>query len=195
MDNNSIGDFPLRATHRSIFLDPETKVQKPLMGGSKEDHLGVLDVECGSFGHFWYNMQECRSKIQRWDQAASRYDGNAFRRPRELFLLNGLNLYRASTDFNIWDSSELPAQFRELLPKLFESGMLGGTSHGSGIRERLTRIERKLWGILRKMSTIRARRRGLQGIKDSVVWKSLDSGNPTPTDISDVVIQQNKASG
>ena len=191
MKLNTLGDFPLRATHKSAFLDPFNGIETPVMGGSKEEPLGILDAECGSFGHFWYTMQECQTKIQRWDRATSRYAGVAFRHPRELYLLNGLYTHSADADSSTWDDPGLPELFQELLQRFFEPGMIGGSPHAEGFRARIARIERKFWGVSRRLRTKLARKRGLVGLKDMLEWKALGSEEPEPTDISEAFRRQN----
>jgi hypothetical protein len=191
MKNDTIGDFPLRATHKSAFLDPVNDIEKPMFGGIKEAPQGVLDAECGSFGHFWYNMQECHSKIRRWDRSVSRYEGRSYRHTRELYLLNGLYAHHRNAGLDTWDSPELPVQFRKLLHEMYVPGMMGGTSFSDGIRSMFARTERKFWGASRMFQTKLKKRAGLIGLKDQFEWKPLNSDKPTALDLSEAFRRQN----
>lgn len=195
LDRGLRSDYPLYPTRKSCFRDPVTCMRKPTYGGHQIPlrGRGKLSFEVISYGHFFFNIEECLQKVRRWDQANARFLGIAPKHDMELRLLNGLNFivdFHGKHDIMGWDH---PAEVLRVVEQFYEPGMLGGAIRRiSPAQEKAAKALRELLGLERHLRTRWLRARGYRGLKEMHQWVPLEAPDPEPLDVRKAYMEQDK---
>ncbi|RJQ54949.1 MAG: hypothetical protein C4521_03605 [Actinobacteria bacterium] len=168
-------DFPIQFRAVSCFADPVTGTQKPVYSGRCVPCSGTLSTEFIAYGHFFYTLEQAKTKIVRWERATSRYTGRAEARLSELLIRHGIHsIVRFEEKDQVvgWDH---PPEMKRLIAEMYSTRMLGGaiqSSHASsrlGIRAVLAALT---WE--RRARTLLGRLAGRRGQEVELSWTPVD---------------------
>ena len=187
-------DFPIRPKVRSLFKDPVNGAVKTIFAGEHVDACDQLDIECGTFGHFWYSTDECLEKVKRWDIAFARGFGKAAARDLELLTktkdISNIIGYRSKDEMLSFD---FPPAMKRVVAEFYEPGMLGGAIYGNSLLRKYQKgFLYNLLYLERKFRTMMLRARGYRGLYDLHTWVPLDAPDPEPLDVRAVYLQQDR---
>lgn len=194
LDTGLGSDWPLFPVYKSVFQDPQTRFVKRIYSG-RAVSVGNsrLSVQCISYGHFFFTVEQCMQKVRRWDRANARFLGIAPKRDLELKLLNqiyAIKGFRSKEEVMAWDH---PPEVLKVIDAFYEPGMLGGAIREiSPIQARAAQALRKLLGLERHLRTRWMRARGYRGLKELHQWVPLDAPDPEPLDVARVYAEQDR---
>ena len=186
-------DFPISPSHKTIFRDPVTGSLKAIYAGREAEVAGIVDIECGAFGHFWYDVEMVLEKITRWNIAFARYLGIAPSRRKELVFKKNLQNIQEYVSKDKLLGYDLPPAMNRLIAEFYEPGMLGGAIYWiSPVQRRKTQALRTLMGLERLLRTFFLRARGYRGLHELHQWVPLNDSDLDPLDVRSVYMEQDK---
>jgi hypothetical protein len=173
LNNHGPTDTPIIADQKASFIDPVNGIKKIAYKGQNLTSDIIADLECVAYGHFFYNMNQLEYKIQRWDRAASRFEGYAPSRLIHLKYHHGIHSivdYFEKSRVWAWDH---PLEIKALIEQFYEPGMIGGIKQMIPSRKEqfinkaifLFRAERKIRTLYSKLFG------GLKAQKDELFWE------------------------
>lgn len=186
-------DFPIFPSHKTIFQDPVTGALKKVYSGRGIEPAGIIDIECGVFGHFWFNVEMVLEKMTRWNIAFARYLGTAPSRRKALVFKENLQNIQEYVSKDKLLSFGLPPAMNRLIAEFYEPGMLGGAIYRiSSAQRRTTQALCMLMGLERRLRTLLLRARGYRGLHELHQWVPLDAPDPEPLDVRSIYMEQDK---
>lgn len=187
------GDFPLRGERKSTYLDPANGSRRTIYAGTELPPEALLELECGTYGHFFLTPEQAMEKSRRWDRVAARYYGYPPAGDREIRLRQRIPscarwLPRATV--GAW---EFPPEMERVVREHYHEGMLGGAVDESRGRPRAA--TRALLAAGRRVGAGLLRLRGFPVLRDLHAWADLDGPDPEPVDVAAAYERQDEVLG
>lgn len=186
-------DFPVNVTHKSSFLDPINKSKKFIYGGISRKPTCLINIECGSYGHFWYNYEECLNKVKRWNNVFCRFEGLFPKKDFELIMDNkiySINDYFSKDELLEWD---FPFEMKKIIAEFYKPGMIGGKKNILSKKlNNILEIKRKVFVIERNIKSKLMRIIGYHGLKDYHKWVNVNEKDIEPVNVKSVYKKQDK---
>jgi hypothetical protein len=186
------GDFPIRALRKSTYLDPSNRSLRTIHAGTEVPPDAVLDLECGTYGHFFLDAGQALAKCRRWDDVASRYYGRAPVAEAEIRLRQGLRPAERHLSREQVMAWEYPPEMRRVVAERYRVGMLGGAVARTG---RLDGALRLAYAAARAARSRLLRARGYPTLRDEHAWAALEEPDPPPVDVAEVYRRQDALLG
>ena len=189
-------DFPVFAEQIAYFRDPLSGTIKELFAGPPAPAAGLLEIDCGTFGHFWFTPEQCLAKLNRYAQVVSRLFGVALPRQLELQLKAGrfgITRFRGKSEML---ELPLPPAMLRLVEEYYQPGMLGGAVYGSLVQQpQLARARERAFRLERWLRTKALRTRGYRGLYDLHTWRSTGDPAAEPVDVGQLYDEQDRYLG
>lgn len=191
---NKMGyDFAILSKEKTTFIDPQNAVVKTFLSGVPCPDRPIIDIECGVFGHFFFDINVVMPKLHRWDRIFSRYMGTAPCNDHELKIRTGINNIECCSNKNDLLIEDYPYQIKRVITEYYRDGMIGGALHySSAMHNKALNVVRKTLGIERNLRSKWLRIQGYRGLVDYHKWVALDAPDPEPVDVKAVYMEQDK---
>jgi hypothetical protein len=187
------GDFPLRGERKSTYLDPANGSRRTIYAGTELPPEALLELECGTYGHFFLTREQAMEKSRRWDRVAARYYGHPPAGDREIRLRQRIPAWSRGLPPATVAGWEFPPEMARVVREHYREGMLGGAVDES--RGRPNAATRALLAAGRRAGAGLLRLRGFPALRALHAWSDLDGPDPEPVDVAAVYRRQDEVLG
>lgn len=186
-DTNIPSDFPIIAKEKSFFTD--NGILKTIYRGTDIIRTKSLDLECGVYGHFFFNNNQCLYKCKRWSNAVSRYYGTALDDDEMLKYQNDIFESRMTFSKNEIKSWKHPKYILRIIDEYYREDMIGANMP---IEKAMKKMLLKYYKIKKTILTKIMRVAGLPSLKKLHKWVPIDSKVCKPSfDLAEIYNKQN----